>query len=289
MHVPCRAKSALVRRRWKRGADEKAPVQGPLMRALDCAPVQAGSIKVHLCKYWQTMRDALRKSSKHLKMDLGMTADTIESPQRGATRKGVAARAMITAAALEVIAERGLAGVTHRAIAERAGIQLSMTTYHFRTLDDLIEASFDLFVERTHGHFSKFVGDTEEWAAVTLTQDLPAPARGAVIEQVATMVSTYVCTAMIERRIELAVECAFTFAWNPTDTLRDKVARYNQMLADMIARPLALAGSAAPIQDAEILTAVVRQLQFQHVTSGQVVDPEQVTVLIKRLLERLLF
>ena len=47
----------------------------------------------------------------------------------------------IALAALEVVAERGVEGLTHRAVAAAAGIPLGSTTYHFKTLDDLLAAA----------------------------------------------------------------------------------------------------------------------------------------------------
>jgi DNA-binding transcriptional regulator YbjK len=42
-------------------------------------------------------------------------------------------------AAVEVIAESGIAGVTHRAVANRAGVPLASTSYYFASIDELIE------------------------------------------------------------------------------------------------------------------------------------------------------
>ena len=51
---------------------------------------------------------------------------------------GLARREALLRAALEIVAERGVGGATHRAIAERAGLPASTTTYFFETIDDLI-------------------------------------------------------------------------------------------------------------------------------------------------------
>jgi DNA-binding transcriptional regulator YbjK len=50
-------------------------------------------------------------------------------------------RARIARAAIEVVAERGVDGLTHRAVAAVAGVPLGSTTYHFATLDDLLEVA----------------------------------------------------------------------------------------------------------------------------------------------------
>ncbi|SEO88844.1 TetR/AcrR family transcriptional regulator [Amycolatopsis saalfeldensis] len=50
-------------------------------------------------------------------------------------------RARIAKAAIEVVAERGIEGLTHRAVAAAADVPLGSTTYHFATLDDLLEVA----------------------------------------------------------------------------------------------------------------------------------------------------
>lgn len=47
----------------------------------------------------------------------------------------------IARAAIAVVAERGLEGLTHRAVAAAADVPLGSTTYHFATLDDLLEVA----------------------------------------------------------------------------------------------------------------------------------------------------
>jgi DNA-binding transcriptional regulator YbjK len=51
---------------------------------------------------------------------------------------GRASRARVLDAAIEVIAERGIGATTHRAVAARAGVPLSTTSYFFASIDDLI-------------------------------------------------------------------------------------------------------------------------------------------------------
>src|SRR3954454_22150107 len=50
-------------------------------------------------------------------------------------------RDRIARAAITVVAERGIAGLGHRAVAAEADVPLGSTTYHFATLDDLLVAA----------------------------------------------------------------------------------------------------------------------------------------------------
>ncbi|WP_224390143.1 TetR/AcrR family transcriptional regulator [Pseudonocardia sp. ICBG1293] len=58
-------------------------------------------------------------------------------------------RAALLDAAIEIICTRGVAAVTQRAVAARAGTSLASTTYHFRTADDLLVAAFEVTSTRT--------------------------------------------------------------------------------------------------------------------------------------------
>ena len=56
-------------------------------------------------------------------------------------------RSRIVDTALDVIAEVGVAGASHRVIAERAGVPLGSMTYHFDGMDDLLRQAFTRFAE----------------------------------------------------------------------------------------------------------------------------------------------
>ncbi|MGD3107194.1 TetR/AcrR family transcriptional regulator [Streptomyces sp. YGL11-2] len=75
----------------------------------------------------------------------------------------------IAAATEQVIAERGIEGLTHRAVAERAGVPLGATTYHFATKDDLIEAALQRSVDRYAGYLADWVAQRPELTPEQLT------------------------------------------------------------------------------------------------------------------------
>ncbi|MFJ7272778.1 TetR/AcrR family transcriptional regulator [Streptomyces sp. NPDC099050] len=54
-------------------------------------------------------------------------------------------RERILAATLDHIADEGVAGVSHRKIAARAGVPLGSMTYHFKGIDELLREAFARF------------------------------------------------------------------------------------------------------------------------------------------------
>ena len=71
-------------------------------------------------------------------------------PIRPATHRasGQARRAALLDAAVEVIAQHGVAGATHRSVAARAGMPTSTTSYFFSSLDQLVAAALHVVGER---------------------------------------------------------------------------------------------------------------------------------------------
>ena len=57
-------------------------------------------------------------------------------------------KSRIIDAAIDVIAEHGVTGTTHRRIAAAADVPLGSLTYHFTGLDDLLEQAFSRHAER---------------------------------------------------------------------------------------------------------------------------------------------
>lgn len=57
-----------------------------------------------------------------------------------------ARRDALVRAAVEVAAERGTAGVTHRAVTERAGLPLTTASYFFTSIDELVAEALRTFV-----------------------------------------------------------------------------------------------------------------------------------------------
>jgi DNA-binding transcriptional regulator YbjK len=58
-----------------------------------------------------------------------------------ARRYDPARRQRIIDAAIRVVAAKGIAGLSHRSVAAEADVPLGSTTYHFKTLDELLVAA----------------------------------------------------------------------------------------------------------------------------------------------------
>ena len=98
-----------------------------------------------------------------------MTATPVRSPRRYDPDR----KSRIIEAAIDVIAEYGVAGTTHRRIAAAADVPLGSLTYHFSGLDDLLEQAFSRHAERMSPIYeSHFDGVTTREQFVDAVTDL---------------------------------------------------------------------------------------------------------------------
>ncbi|WIE74133.1 TetR family transcriptional regulator [Curtobacterium sp. MCJR17_020] len=82
-----------------------------------------------------------------------------EQPERRQRRSDPDRARRILTAAVECIAVAGVAGATHRAIAQRADVPLGSVTYHFASIEDVVERAFGVFVdEQNHVYADLFTG-----------------------------------------------------------------------------------------------------------------------------------
>jgi DNA-binding transcriptional regulator YbjK len=71
--------------------------------------------------------------------------------------KGELTREKILISAINVLAFNGIKGTTHRAIANHAEIQLSLTTYYFKDIGDLVQNAFQLNSEHLRTRTDKIL------------------------------------------------------------------------------------------------------------------------------------
>jgi DNA-binding transcriptional regulator YbjK len=102
------------------------------------------------------------------------------SAPRRARRHDPKRKERIVDSALEVLARDGVAGITHRAIGEAADVPLGSITYHFATLDDIVQLAFQTHVDRLASRFEERLASCQQAAdlieciVLAITDDLAA-------------------------------------------------------------------------------------------------------------------
>jgi DNA-binding transcriptional regulator YbjK len=89
---------------------------------------------------------------------MGNTTKPGTTPRQDRSRRR---REALLRATIELLGETGIKSVTHRAVAERAGVPLASTTYYFESVHQLVEEALKL-------HVAERVAELEGLAAVAL-------------------------------------------------------------------------------------------------------------------------
>lgn len=131
--------------------------------------------------------------------------ETGDKPRR---RHDPERRARISDAALDVIAEHGVAGTTHRKIAAAAGVPLGSLTYHYATLDELLGEAFTKLADRTADGFEATMAQVQTQAQAR--DAVVSLITGELLNDPRTMVLSYELYALAVRRPELR---RVTHAW----------------------------------------------------------------------------
>lgn len=208
--------------------------------------------------------------------DTGIPTESSDGGQpRGARRQ-----LQILEAALRVIAERGVAGLTFRAVAEDAGVGLGVVTYHFPNRRALLGGALRLHLDQMRER-----GDTFE----TLARGMPADARSAVDAQTDAIVQFLRTLARDDRASvvtshELALEMT-----RDAQLTRDADAAFDahrRNTATLVARTTGTEGSE---EDAAIASAVFDQLILGWIARpGDHAYEARVRRIVRRVVERIL-
>jgi DNA-binding transcriptional regulator YbjK len=101
-------------------------------------------------------------------------------------------RSRIIGAALEVVTAHGVHRTTHRLIAQQASVPLGSVTYYFTTLDELLEAAFQLLVTRMSALYrSSLEAATSRSEAYEAVTDLICGDAYATPEQITALFEMY--------------------------------------------------------------------------------------------------
>jgi DNA-binding transcriptional regulator YbjK len=164
-------------------------------------------------------------------------------------------REEILRATLRLIGERGADAVTHRAVAEAAGVPLSATTYYFASKEELLEQSLLLAAREETERLERLV---LELAPLSLTVDEWAAAVGGQIAgDVAADPAKHVAL------FELGLEAT------RREPLRAELQRWQDAhlrLAEMGCRAI---GCDDPAADARVIVATLTGLMLQQLAGGR--------------------
>ncbi len=169
-------------------------------------------------------------------------------------------RARIVAAAVTVVRQRGIAGLSHRAVAAAADVPLGSTTYHFADREELLTAALERINEAWLDRFA-------DWLAAV------DPARPPAEE-----LARYVADCLGPRRADTELAYELYFAGLRLPAVRPLAARCLDRMAELL-RP-----HVADETTARMLVAAVDGLVVQLLLTGRECDTGETAAVFARLL-----
>lgn len=174
----------------------------------------------------------------------------------GRAPRGEARRAHILEAALRIVARTGPEVLTHRRVAEEAGVPLAATTYWFASKDELVAEAYALAAARDVARIGEVAADLERDGLPSgddLAERLAALAARELHGERSSLIAGYALWLEAARRPALRVTSR---AW--TDA-------YVALAAVM----MGAAGSAHPQDDARLLVAALDGLVLEQLARDE--------------------
>ena len=199
--------------------------------------------------------------------------------------KGEVTREKILIAAIEVLALNGIKGTTHRAIASNADLQLSLTTYYFKDIQELIHQAFRLNSERILS-----LTDTFLKAAFIVVIDIEKnELRKTIVKeklclQLSEMASEHLIDNIKHQAISLAVEQLMLTEIQVTPELCVLVKEHESVKLLPYEQLCQFFNKVNPELDAKIMYTVFSQLQYGQLTKQINIDSELIEQTTRRII-----
>ncbi|MFL0796375.1 MAG: TetR family transcriptional regulator [Cellvibrionaceae bacterium] len=194
------------------------------------------------------------------------THEPIEVDKRKS--RGEATRKELLKATLAVIAQKGLESVTHRAVAAEAEMNLSLTTYHFKDLQHLINEAFKFYVARGRDHLDA------QWlefnAALSRYDFSDTNQHEAILDTLTDIATDYTWTQAQLFPESLKIEMVLLFAVHRDRELRTLALEYREYVLSHIADVCKKLGSHDANVDARLLLGTIQRLEYEAVTEPEI-------------------
>lgn len=177
------------------------------------------------------------------------------------------AKAKILNATLDLIADKGLAALSHRSIASAAGVQLAMTTYYFGTIDNILVAAFREFRKAMEPVNADLVRQGDDLLARSLGPDGALKDCDQYIQGVADIFGSMIDSGPTSRLRLIRIESQYLFEQHASQALAEEIQGYSDWLAEIALRFIQPIGGSNPQLDAQLFLWTVQCLEFSNVSS----------------------
>lgn len=200
-----------------------------------------------------------------------MAARAATDPVARAPR-GEARRIHILEAALRIVAALGPDALTHRRVAQEAGVPLAATTYWFASKESLLAEAYTLAASRDVARIEEVVADLER-------DGLPSG------DGLAALLAELAARELHDQRSGLIAGYALCLEAARRPALREISRGWTDAYVALAAALLLAAGSRRPEQDAQLLVAALDGLLLEQLARD---EPDFEQQVLRPALERLI-
>ncbi len=201
--------------------------------------------------------------------------------------KGEQTRNQILNAAIEILATQGIKGTTHRAVANHAQLQLSLTTYYFKDIQELVHEAFMLSSTKTVSRAgAAWLPAFEILDSYTKTQLKTKSLRNELAEVLATMATNYLVNKIKEHPTELAIEQLLFTEIQITPQLRELAQTHRHALILPFIQLCSYFNKTNASVDADIMLTLFTQIEYRNlVISADEIDVNYIHQVVQRLVQ----
>ncbi len=195
--------------------------------------------------------------------------------------KGERTREKILLAAIDILAINGIKGTTHRAIASYAEIQLSLTTYYFKDIRELVQQAFQLNSEHLKARTSTIL-----YKAFISLEDIDKASlkkvavRSELCDNLAEMTSQYLFENIKNESVSLVVEQLMFTAVQVSPELKKLAQEHEKSQLMPFTKLAKYFNKKDPDVDAQMMRTIFSQLQYSQLAitpSERSIEPIQKT------------
>jgi TetR/AcrR family transcriptional regulator, regulator of biofilm formation and stress response len=181
-----------------------------------------------------------------------MSTEPVPRPQRR-RRRGIARRAAILQATLRILGREGSAAITHRAVAEEAGVPIASTTYYFSSKHDLLKEALYLHAEQE---------------ALRVAQATHTIKGTPTIDALADRLADFLDYGLNEGRTTLIAEYELLLQAARQPDLEPLSRVFYDQVRQQLLQPLKALGSTDPDGDSELILAALAGLEVDNLAAA---------------------
>ncbi|TWX52779.1 TetR/AcrR family transcriptional regulator [Colwellia hornerae] len=211
---------------------------------------------------------------------------TKESPAVKRRSKGEQTRLLILQSAIEVLAKNGIKGTTHRAIANHAKIQLSLTTYYFKDIQELVHQAFILCSSQITAKTSlAWQPAVELLANVNKTSLRKISEKESLRNQLAIMATQCLVKRIVDSSVELAVQQLLFTEVRVNPQLASLTEIHRAASLKPIIELCEFFNSHDPHIDADIMATVFTQIEYRNINVPvEQLDTDNILAIVTRVI-----